>query len=149
MISNSWIFNWAGGILLALIATGALMEIKSSSLIPKSLLLWPPLVILLGVLSLSRSVLLGVILVLCGLQAALVNLRRLSPWPSGALWLGLALAGIHFQFLPLWEERLTGFLWMAIGITKVSRERSTSLETGTPVWIFLTFVQAILLASYR
>ncbi len=158
MISYSWGFNLLGGSLLALAATFAGMEAKSSSLVPKSLLLWPLFVILFGLESLiqgwwsygfSASVILGVVLIFCGIQAALVNLRRLGPWPSGAVWLGLVLTGFGFQFYPWFEQRIMGFLWVAIGITKVIRERSASLEAGTPLWISLLFLQAILLASYR
>lgn len=158
MITQSGGIDLAGGLLLALIATTAMAEAKSSSLVPKSLLLWPALVILFGVASLiegwqiygfSVTVIFGAILILCGIQAALVNLRRLSPWPSGAIWLGLVLAGIGFQLYPLFEQHIMGFLWFAIGITKVVRERSASLEAGIPTWILLLYVQAILLASYR
>lgn len=158
MISYSWGFNLLSGLLLVLIATAAGGEAKSSSPVPKSLFLWPLLVILFGIESLiqggwsygfSVSVIFGAVLILCGIQAALVNLRRLSPWPSGAIWLGLVLTGIGFQFYPWFEQRLMGLLWVAIGITKVIRERSASLETGTPVWISLLYVQAILLVAYR
>ena len=158
MISYSLGFNLLGGLLLALIATFAWVEAKSSSLVPKSLLLWPLLVILFGFESLiqgwwsygfSVSVIFGAVLVLCGIQAALVNMRRLSPWPSGAVWLGVVLTGLGFQFYPWFEQRIMGFLWVAIGITKVMRERSASLEAGTPIWISLLYLQAILLASYR
>ena len=158
MISYAWGFNLLGGSLLAFIATAAWMEAKSSSLVPKSLLLWPVLVILFGIESLIQggwsyrpwiSVLFGGVLILCGIQAVLVNLRRLSPWPSGAVWLGLVLTGLGFQSYPWFEQRLMGFLWVAIGMTKVVRERSASLEAGTPIWISLLYLQAILLASYR
>lgn len=158
MISDYWWVNVSGGFLLAAIATTAMMEIKSSSLVPKSLLLWPVLVILFGAGSVlqgwithgfSVSVIFGAALTLCGVQAALVNLRRLSPWPSGAVWLGLVLAGAGFQGYPYFEQRIMGFLWMAVGISKVLRERSASLEAGTPFWILLLYVQAILMAAYR
>ena len=158
MISESWVWNGVGGLLLTLIATTAFIEAKSSSLLPKSLLLWPAFVILFGVVTLiqggrgvgfSVSVLLGAILILCGIQAALVNLRQLSPWPSGGIWLGLVLAGLGLQLHSLFVERVMGFIWVAIGITKVIRERSASLEAGTPLWILLLYLQAILLASYR
>jgi len=95
------------------------------------------------------SLLLGALLTLSGIQAALVNVRRLPPWPSGAVWLGLVLAGVGFQFHPLFAQRILGFLWAAVGITKVARERSPSLEAGTPIWILLLYAQAILLASFR
>lgn len=157
MISESWVWNWGGALLLGLIATTAMMEAKSSSLVPKSLLLWPAFVILAGLFNLMQGGttafffrgFLGLILILCGIQAAGVNLRRLGPWPSGMIWLGLALVGLGMQFQSLLVERAMGFIWIAIGITKVMRERSASLEAGTPFWILLLYLQAILLASYR
>ena len=159
MITDSWIFNLAAGSLLALIATAALAEAKSSALVSKTLIVWPALVVLYGALSVTQGIflargptasfLLGGILILCGFQAALVNLRRFSPWPSGMVWLGLVLAGMGFQLHPLFTQRVLGFLWAAIGITKVARERSASLEAGTPIWILLLFAQAILLAAQR
>ena len=158
MISESWGFNLVGGLLLALLATLATCEAKSSSLVPKSLLLWPVFVVLFGIVTLiqgersygfSVTVILGAILILCGIQAVLVNMRRLSPWPSGAVWFGLVLAGIGFQLYPFFEQRVMGVLWIAIGVAKVVRERSATLEAGIPLWIQLLYVQAILLASYR
>lgn len=157
MISESWVWNLSLGILLALAATAALSEAKSSALVPKSLLLWPLLVILFGGLTLFQGGgeeflfrgLLGVALVLCGVQALLVNVRKLGAWPSGVIWLGVALAGIAFQAYPLFLERVIGWIWTAIGVTKVIRERSASLEAGTPIWILLLYGQAILLAAYR
>lgn len=158
MISEDWRWNLAVGIFLASAASFALMEAKSSSLIPKSLFLWPLFVVLSGVVSFVEGIsfygfsvfaVFGVLLILCGVQAAWVNLRRLAPWPSGAIWLGLALAGLAFQTYPRFEQRLMGFLWVAVGLTKVLRERSPSLETGTPMWVLLLFIQAVLLASYR
>ena len=158
MISYSWLFNLAGGILLALTAAAAMAEAKSSSLVPRSLFLWPLLLILFGVVNLiegwisygfSVSVIFGAILILCGIQAMLVNLRRLPPWPSGYVWLGLIVAGLGFQLYPLFLQRVMGFLWMAVGVAKIARERSASLEAGTPMWILLIFIQAILLAAYR
>ncbi len=157
MITESWIGNLVGGLLLALIATFAMAEAKSSSLVPKSLLLWPALLVVYGVINLVQTWqfseiflgVLGVVLILCGLQAALVNIRRLGPWPSGAVWLGFILAGLGFQLYPFFEHHLIGFIWMAIGLAKVTRERSAALETGTPLWISLLYVQAVLLASYR
>lgn len=158
MISYSWPWNLVSGVLLALIATAAMAEVKSSSLVPKSLLLWPLLFVLFGIVTLiqalvlygfSVSVIQGVVLMLCGIQSLLVNVRRLSPWPSGAIWLLLVLAGVGFQFYSWFEQRVVGFLWIAVAITKVIRERSVSLETGTPTWILLLYVQAILLAAYR
>lgn len=157
MITESWIWNLLGGLLLALTATFAMAEARSSSLVPKSLLLWPALLVLYGIINLIKAWqfseiflgLLGIFLMLCGIQAALVNIRRLAPWPSGAIWIGLVFAGATFQFYPLFEHHLIGFIWIAVGISKVARERSTALETGTPFWISLLYVQAILLASYR
>lgn len=158
MISDSWVFNLLGGAFLALIATAALVEAKSNALVSKALFLWPALLVIYGILNLlqgwraeglSVSVALGVLLILCGIQAALVNLRRFSPWPSGGIWLGLVPAGLGFQLYPLLEQRLMGFLWVAIGISKVIRERSASLESGTPIWILLLYAEAILLAAYR
>ncbi|MBI2167411.1 MAG: hypothetical protein HYU34_04095 [Candidatus Omnitrophica bacterium] len=157
MITSFWLLNLAQGFLLALIAATVTAELKSSSLVPKSLLLWPLFVIVFGALNLFVGGLtesffrgfLGAVLVLCGIQAGLVNLRRLAPWPSGAVWLGLALAGAGFQFYPLFLERVMGFVWMAVGLDKVIRERSASLESGTPVWIFLLYLQAVILASSR
>lgn len=158
MITDSWQWNLAGGVLLALIAAAATSEAKSSSLVPKSLLLWPALVIIFGILTLIEGVViygfsvtatLGIILILSGIQAMLVNIRRLSPWPSGAIWLTLMLAGVGFQLYPHFEQRVMGFLWIAVALTKVIRERSATLESGIPLWIQLLYVQAILLASYR
>lgn len=158
MISESWVWNLIGGILLALIAATAQMEAKSSALVSKALLLWPALVVALGIetfiqgwtiYGFSVTVLLGAVLILAGNQAILVNIRKLSPWPSGAVWLLLIPVGLGFQLYPLFEQRLVGFLWVAVGIAKVVRERSASVESGTPSWILLLYVQAILLASYR
>jgi len=158
MISYSWGWNLAGGLLLALIATTAMAEAKSSSLVPKSLLLWPALLILFGILTLlqgwslygfSVTIFHGGVLILCGIQAGGVNVRRLAPWPSGGIWLALAVTGIAFQSYPYFEQHVMGFLWVATGIAKVIRERSAVLETGIPAWILFFYVQAILLASYR
>ena len=158
MIGDSWTWNLIGGALLVLIAVTAHREAKSSALVSKALLLWPALVVGLGIetfvqgwstLGFSVTVLLGGILILCGIQAVLVNIRKLSPWPSGAIWLLLIPVGTGFQFYPFFEQRIMGWLWTAVGITKVMRERSASLETGTPSWILLLYAQAILLASYR
>ena len=158
MISYSWPWNLAGGILLALVAAAATMEAKSSSLLPKSLLLWPAFLVAFGVLTIvegialygfTMAVFLGIFLVLCGIQAALVNIRLLTPWPSGAIWLSLILAGFGFQFYPWFEQRLLGFLWVAVGFSKVMRERSAALEGGIPFWIQLLYAGAIWLAAYR
>ncbi len=158
MISESWGFNLTGGFLLALIATTAIAENKSSSLVPKSLLIWPAFVVLFGIESLiqgwrsygfSVTVIFGVVVILCGIQAVLVNLRRLSPWPSGALWLLLILTGAGFQLYPHFEQRIMGFLWIAIAVAKVMRERSASVEAGIPIWLHLLYAQAVLLASFR
>lgn len=158
MISYSVAWNLVSGIVLAAVAVTATMEARSRSLIPKSLLAWPALLMVFGALTLiqgvvlygfSVTVILGTILILCGIQAALVNLRRLSPWPSGTIWLALIGAGIGFQLYPHPEERLVGFLWMAVGATKVIRERGASVESGLPVWIQLLYLGAVLLAAYR
>lgn len=157
MITSVWPLNLTQGFLLALIATTVMAELKSSSLVPKSLLLWPIYVMVFGALNLFAGGLtefffrgfLGAVLILCGIQAGMVNLRRLAPWPSGAVWLGLVLAGAGFQFYPHFLERVMGFVWIAAGVSKVIRERSASLESGTPVWIFLLYLQAVILASYR
>lgn len=157
MITLNWIFNLSAGLLLALVATAAMVEARSSSLVPKSLLLWPVLVVLFGALNLVAAGteeflfqgLLGAVLILCGIQAALVNIRKLSPWPSGLIWLGLVLAGAGFQVYPIFLERVMGFVWMAVGATKLYRERSASLEGGAPLWISLLYLEAVLLAAYR
>lgn len=167
MISVSWVWNISSGILLALIAVAATIEAKSSALISRSLILWPAFMVLTGVATLIQdwaiygfsvipppkgggiTVLLGVVLILAGIQAGLVNIRKLTPWPSGALWLLFIPVGLGFQLYPLFEQRMMGFLWVAVGITKVLRERSASLETGLPTWIVLFYIQAILLAAYR
>jgi hypothetical protein len=159
MIADASSWNFIGGLLLGLIATFALAEARSTSLIPKSLFLWPLFVVVFGIVTLIQGwdwygflsifVLHGVLLILCGVQAALVNIRRINPWPSGAIWLGLAVTGLGFQLYPLFFQRLMGFVWAAIGITKVIRERSATLEGGIPIWILLLYVEAVLLASYR
>ena len=158
MISYSMVWNLVNGILLAAVALTATIEARSSSLIPKSLLIWPALLTVFGILTLiqgmilygfSMIALLGLTLSLSGIQAALVNLRRLKPWPSGAVWLVLIAAGIGFQFYSHPEERMMGFLWVAVGATKVVRERSASIESGLPVWIQLLYLGAILLGAYR
>lgn len=158
MISSSLLWNLTGSVLLAGIAAGAWIEARSSSLIPKSLLIWPALVVGLGIVTLiqggiyegvSVTLGLGAILTVSGVQALLVNIRKLSPWPSGLVWLGLAAAGAGFQFYSYYEERMVGLVWIAIGVTKVVRQRSAALEGGTPVWIQLLYFQAVLLAAYR
>lgn len=157
LISESWEWNLVQGILIALVAIFSTMEAKSSALISKSLLAWPLFILLLsganffqalrhaGIL---REIFVGV-LFLCGIQALLVNLRRLAPWPSGTIWLGLALAGLGLEFHSGFVRHLIGFIWMGVGLTKVIRERSPVLEGGIPCWIQLLYVQAILIASYR
>lgn len=151
-------WNLIGGFFCALIATGAVIEARSSSLVPKSLLLWPIGLILYGIATLLQAWvlsdvgvygMLGAVLILCGFQALLVNLRRTAAWPSGVIWLGLVIAGLVFETKPLVMDHLVGFIWIATGVTKVLRERSASLEAGTPMWILLLYAQAILLASYR
>ena len=61
----------------------------------------------------------------------------------------LVIAGVGFQLYPYFEQRLMGFLWMAVGATKIIRERSAALEGGIPVWIQLLYLGAVLLAAYR
>ena len=45
MMTSFWLLNLVQGFLLALIAATVTAELKSSSLVPKSLLLWPLFVI--------------------------------------------------------------------------------------------------------
>ena len=158
MISDSWVWNLISGVLLALVAFLAACEAKSSSLVPRSLLLWPLLLIGFGLVTVAQglliygfsvTVILGIVLALSGFQALLVNIRRLAPWPSGAVWLVLVIAGGLFQMYPYFEQRLMGYLWIAVALAKVTRERSAALESGTPFWIQLLYVQSILLAAYR
>jgi len=159
-IISHWI---AAGLLIAM-ATFALLEAKSSSLIPKSLFLWPLSGFLFGLLCLEpffrrhhgSFLIMGIVLMACSSQALLVNIRKLSRWPSGSVWLGLILIGIMFQIPnpsvpePVFQDfyrRLSGFVWMAIGITKVIGERSVSDTSAVPVWIQLAYLQAALVAS--
>lgn len=159
-IVSHWI---AAGLLIGL-ATFALLEAKSSSLIPKSLFLWPLMGFLFGLLCLEPffvrhnvSLLwMSIILMICSAQAFLVNIRKLPRWPSGAVWLGLILIGILLQIPngnltePVFQDfyrRLSGFVWIAIGITKVIGERSVSDTSAVPVWIQLVYFQAALVAS--
>lgn len=134
---------------MALAAASATLEWRSNSLVPKSLLLWPALLIVFGVLNFPASKFLSGILILCAVQALLVNVRRLSPWPSGLLWLGLVPASLEYQLSPGLLPNLMGWVWFSLGISKVIRERSTSLAAGVPAWITLLYVQAVLLAAYR
>ncbi len=168
-ISMGLLMHWFSGLLLAAMATFALLEVKSASLIPKSLFLWPLMGLVFGLSALAAplgrgrhsDVLiiflgLGMAMTLCSLQAFLVNIRKISRWPSGAVWLSLVLVAMAYQIPytgfqePLFHtffRRLTGFLWGAIGITKVLGERSAATEGGTPRWIVLLYVQAVLIAS--
>lgn len=159
-IASHWV---AAGLLIAM-ATFALLEAKSSSLIPKSLFLWPLSGFLFGLLCLEpffrrhhvSFLVMGILLMVCSSQAFLVNIRKLSRWPSGAVWLGLVIIGIIHQIPnpsvsePVFQDfyrRLSGFIWIAIGVTKVIGERSVSDTSAVPVWIQLVYIQAALVAS--
>jgi len=169
MISIGTVVHLFAGLLLAAMATFALLEAKSNSLIPKSLFLWPLLGLMFGLMSMagtlrgsmaasSKAVLFttGLVFTLCSLQAFLSNIRRIPRWPSGAVWLGLVLVALvsllsytgqqEPQFHNFYRH-LTGFVWAAIGITKVAGEKSVSQEGGTPAWILLLYAQSILIAS--
>ena len=168
-MSHALLAHWTAGFLLIVMASFALIEVKSSSLIPKSLFLWPFAGFLFGFLTLLSPIMmkghdwnqttlaaLGVAAVLASIQALLVNIRKISSWPSGAIWLGFLVVGILYQIPyeslqePLFRgfiRRLTGFVWAAIGITKVIGDKTVSQGSGIPAWILLTYVQAILIAS--
>ncbi|MBI4387559.1 MAG: hypothetical protein HY582_00765 [Candidatus Omnitrophica bacterium] len=165
------IVHWIAASLLIAMATFALIEARSSSLIPKSLFLWPFFAFLFGILTLLGSfrmlvshwngvifLVLGIVIILASAQAFLVNIRKISRWPSGMIWLvGLSIVGILYQVpyaLPAEEplfqhfiHRLSGFLWAAIGVTKMIEERTVSEGSRVPTWITLLYVQAILIAS--
>ncbi len=169
-MSAGFVIHWIAAILLIGMATFAYIEAKSSSLIPKSLFLWPLCGFLFGVLAVLGPVLgrgqmsgkstllaLGIVFLLCSVQALLVNIRKLSRWPSGAIWLGFLLLGLLYQIPfegaaePLFHtflRRISGFVWMAVGITKVISEKTVSQEGQTPPWILLLYVQAALIASF-
>lgn len=161
--------HWMASLLLIAMASFALLEAKSASLIPKSLFLWPACGVLFAVAALAapwadgghaseKTVFLavGLTMAACSLQALLVNIRKLSRWPSGLVWLALVLAGLLHQIPYAGAEepafhtflgRLSGILWAAIGITKVVGERTVSQEIGIPPWILLLYLQAVLIAS--
>lgn len=158
------ISHWVAAGLLASMATFALLEAKSSSLIPKSLFLWPLMGFLFGLFCLepffvrhhTSFLIMGTVIMICAAQAFFVNIRKLSRWPSGAVWLGLALVGVLMQIPnnavaePVFQnfyKRLAGLVWIAIGVTKVIGERSVSDTSAVPVWIQLVYVQAALVAS--
>ncbi len=164
------IIHYLAAALLVAMATYALIEAKSSSLIPKALFLWPLAGFLFGLLAVLAPFMgsghlsgkqtlfvLGVVMILCSAQALLVNIRKLSRWPSGIVWLLLILVGVLYQapysgiVEPLFQtflRRAMGFLWAGIGITKLISEKSISQEGATPSWILLLYVQAILIASF-
>lgn len=158
------ISHWIAAGLLIATATFALLEAKSSALIPKSLFLWPLSAFLFGLLCLEpflrrghvSFLVMAIVIMICAAQAFLVNIRKLSRWPSGAVWLGLLLIGLMLQVPnpniaePVFQDfyrRLAGFVWIAIGVTKVIGERSVSDPSAVPVWIQLVYVQAALVAS--
>ena len=169
-MTHGFLIHWLAALLLISTASFALIEAKSSSLIPKSLFLWPLSGLLYGILAVLGPILgrgqmsgkstllaLGIAMILCSLQALLVNIRKLSRWPSGAIWLGLIVVGIIYQAPssvpqePLFHtflKRLSGFIWIAIGITKVVSEKTVSQEGTTPTWILLLYIQAALTASF-
>jgi len=154
---------------LVAMATFAWMEVKSSSLIPKSLFLWPLMGLIFGVLVLAGShsaghqsgdklafLSLGIVMILASIQALLVNIRKISRWPSGLIWLGLVLVIFFVQeptfaigepHFSMFVRRLSAFLWAAVGITKVISEKTTVTEGSVPTWIMLIYIQAILIAS--
>ena len=160
---------WVEALLLVGMATFALIEVKSSSLIPKSLFIWPAcgalygFFVLLAAIFLNRGTMhdaarlvLGIAFLLCSLQAFVVNIRKLSPWPSGMIWLGVAVAGLMFQGPvsslqePLFQtfvRRLIGLVWASVGVMKIVSEKTVSQEGSIPVWIKLLYIQAILTAS--
>ncbi|GEM_PF-1264306 len=169
MISIGSIMHLFAGLLLAAMATFALIEAKSTSLIPRSLFLWPMLGLVFGVLALGSSArgtltgssklilfTMGAVMSVCSLQAFLVNIRKIPRWPSGAVWLCLILitlasqlnyTGAEEPLFRLFFRRFSGFIWAAIGIAKVAGERAIAQEGGTPAWILLMYVQALLMAS--
>lgn len=169
MISLAQILHWLAALLLVGMAVFALIEAKSSSLIPRSLFLWPLTGLILGALILlsgavsyahrapSPILLTGLVMILCSVQALAVNIRRIPRWPSGLIWLAWVLVCVLYQTAPpsgpgdalflTFYRRLSGLVWAAIGITKVISERSAAQEGGAPVWIQLLFVQAALMAS--
>jgi hypothetical protein len=166
------VMQWLVSALMLAMATFALLEAKSASLIPKSLFLWPLAGFLSGLLLVVQVLCVGgmvgvafaplaagAVLTLCSIQALLVNMRRLPRWPSGSIWLAFVFVGILYQAQPAWGlfddmmfsvfyGRLVGYLWAAIGVTKVVGEKTISGGSGAPIWIVLLFVQSVLLASF-
>jgi len=160
--------GWLNAGLLASMAGFALQEAKSSSLIPKSLFLWPLSGFLFGLLcvveangrasgSQSASILLtGIVMLLCSVQALLVNIKRITRWPSGMVWLGFVISGI-FSFaqaastsellFQTFLMRATGLVWCSVGVAKVASDKSSLQEGRIPIWIQLLFVQSLLIAS--
>ena len=159
------IVHWIAALLLIGMATYAFIEAKTSSLIPKALFLWPLFGALYGIFSLlsvfrmPNPILLstGLIMLVCSAQAFFVNIRKLSRWPSGAVWLLFIVVALVHQVPfsgaeePLFRtfyRRLSGFIWAAIGITKVISEKTVSQEGAIPNWITLLYIQAALTASF-
>jgi len=168
MLSTT-IIHWTMALLLVAMGTFALLEKRSAAFVSRSLLLWP----LAGFLLSAAFILAvwigkthpschwtliatGIVLALCSAQALLVNIRKLSRWPSGLVWLGLVLLCFLYQFPspeirePAFQTffiRLLGWGWAAIGLTKVLSERAVAQESGIPAWILLLYVQAALIAS--
>lgn len=164
------IIHWFAALCLIAMATYALIEAKSSSLIPKALFLWPLAGFIFGVLAILAPVIggghlsgqqtlfvLGIVMIICSAQAFFVNIRKLSRWPSGAVWLLLIFVAVLYQtpyegmVEPVFQtflRRFTGFLWAAVGITKVIGEKTISSENSIPPWIILLYIQAILIASF-
>ena len=164
-MSMGLLVHWISAFLLVAMASFALIEAKSSSLIPKSLFLWPLAGFLFGLMAFGSLVsmknhalvALGVVMILCSVQAFFVNIRKISRWPSGAVWLTLVLVAILYQIPytgadePLFHtflRRLSGLLWAAVGITKVLSEKTVSQEGAVPTWITLLYLQALLIASF-
>ncbi|PIQ86210.1 MAG: hypothetical protein COV74_05915 [Candidatus Omnitrophica bacterium CG11_big_fil_rev_8_21_14_0_20_45_26] len=162
------LMHWAAALVLVGMALFASIEAQSSSLIPKSLFLWPAMGFIFGLLVLAGAFtsqahgtspasffVLGFAFLLGSIQAFLVNIRKISPWPSGIVWLGLVLVFLFtpsasMQTEPLFQQfiaRLIGLMWAAIGIAKVAGERGVSGEGRVPTWIYLLYVQAILIAA--
>ena len=164
------IMHWCAALLLVAMASLAFIEAKTSSLIPKSLFLWPLSGFLFGLLAVlapfmgkghfsgkSTLLTLGIVAILASGQAFLVNIRKISRWPSGIVWLGFVLVGLYYQIPysgmeePLFQtflRRLSGLVWIAVGVTKVISEKTVSQEGSVPIWIMLLYVQAVLIASY-
>ena len=164
------IIHWFAALCFVAMGTYSLIEARSSSLIPKALFLWPLAGFIFGFTACLSPVIggghlsgkptlfiLGVVMILCSAQAFLVNIRKISRWPSGAVWLLFIFIAVLYQspyggiVEPVFQtflRRLTGFLWAAIGITKVIGEKTISSENSVPPWIVLLYLQAILIASF-